>query len=319
MKQFTLFITGGAGFIGSNLVKYFLNHERIKLVRVIDNLSNGYIKNIEDFIENKKFEFIEGDIRDFEICNKVTKGIDLISHQAALGSVPRSIEDPINTASVNIIGTINILNASIKNNIQRVVLAFSSSSYGDNLSLPKIEENIGNPLSPYAVSKYSIEQFSDVFNKIYGLNYIGFRYFNVFGQNQYSDNPYAAVLPIFVNGFLNNKKIKINGDGKTTRDFTYVSNVVHANELALFTKRKESLNQTYNIACNKSISLNDIIIELNKIFKKNITIEYGDERKGDVKYSLASISKAEKLLGYKPRVYFKEGLRKYINWKKNNL
>ena len=319
MKQFTLLITGGAGFIGSNLVKYFLNHERIKLVRVIDNLSNGYIKNIEDFIENKKFEFIEGDIRDFEICNKVTKGIDLISHQAALGSVPRSIEDPINTASVNIIGTINILNASIKNNIQRVVLAFSSSSYGDNLSLPKIEENIGNPLSPYAVSKYSIEQFSDVFNKIYGLNYIGFRYFNVFGQNQYSDNPYAAVLPIFVNGFLNNKKIKINGDGKTTRDFTYVSNVVHANELALFTKRKESLNQTYNIACNKSISLNDIIIELNKIFKKNITIEYGDERKGDVKYSLASISKAEKLLGYKPRVYFKEGLRKYINWKKNNL
>ncbi len=319
MKQFNLLITGGAGFIGSNLVKYFLNHERIKLVRVIDNLSNGYIKNIEDFIENKKFEFIEGDIRDFEICNKVTKGIDLISHQAALGSVPRSIEDPINTASVNIIGTINILNASIKNNIQRVVLAFSSSSYGDNLSLPKIEENIGNPLSPYAVSKYSIEQFSDVFNKIYGLNYIGFRYFNVFGPNQYSDNPYAAVLPIFVNGFLNNKKIKINGDGKTTRDFTYVSNVVHANELALFTKRKESLNQTYNIACNKSISLNDIIIELNKIFKKNITIEYGDERKGDVKYSLASISKAEKLLGYKPRVYFKEGLRKYINWKKNNL
>ena len=237
-KKINLLITGGAGFIGSNLVEQFLEDERVGLVRVLDNLSNGYIENIQEFFDHPRFEFIEGDIRDYETCLKACEGIDKISHQAALGSVPRSIENPMQSTEVNILGTVNLMFAAVQQKVERIILAFSSSTYGDHPDLPKVEENIGNPLSPYAVTKAAIEQFADVFGKTYGLNWVGLRYFNVFGPRQSPSNPYAAVIPIFIKSIINEKDIHINGDGLTTRDFTYITNVVHMNSLALLHKRK---------------------------------------------------------------------------------
>lgn len=317
--QANLLITGGAGFIGSNLVKHFLTDERVGLVRVLDNLSNGYLENIQEFFGHPKFEFLEGDIRDYKTCLRACDNIDKISHQAALGSVPRSIENPMESTEVNILGTVNLLNAAVQKKVERIILAFSSSTYGDHPGLPKIEENIGNPLSPYAVTKASIEQFADVFEKTFGLRWIGLRYFNVFGPKQNPNNPYAAVIPIFAQAFLNKGKITINGDGKISRDFTYIDNVISMNELSLFVEQSPSLNQIYNVACGERTSLDEIVSFLKEISGNTIEVEYGPLRKGDVQHSLASIDKAKMLLGYTPLVDVKTGLKKVYSWyKKNN-
>jgi len=313
-KKTNLLITGGAGFIGSNLVEHFLRDERVGLVRVLDNLSNGYYENIEEFIGHPRFEFIEGDICDYDTCLKACEGIDKISHQAALGSVPRSIEDPMLTNKVNVGGTVNVLHAAHTKGVERVILAFSSSTYGDYHGLPKVEGKEGKPLSPYAVSKAAIEQYADVFQKTYGLNWIGLRYFNIFGPKQNADNPYAAVIPIFCKAFVDGKAPTINGDGETSRDFTYVANAVLANDLALFTENKAAINQIYNTACSDQMSLNDMIGLLQEMTGKDLKPIYGPERPGDVKHSKADISKIENLLGYQPKVRFKEGLKGVFEW-----
>jgi len=313
-KKINLLITGGAGFIGSNLVAYFLEDERVSLVRVLDNLSNGYIENIQEFFDNPRFEFIQGDIRDYETCLKACEGIDKISHQAALGSVPRSIENPMQSTEVNILGTVNLMYAAVQQKVERIILAFSSSTYGDHPNLPKVEENIGNPLSPYAVTKASIEQFARVFGDTYGLSWIGLRYFNIFGPKQNPDNPYAAVIPIFCKAFLNNGQILVNGDGETSRDFTYVDNAVLLNGLSLFIEEEGALNQTYNAACGDQVTLNEMIAYLASLNANNIKVSYGIERPGDVKHSKADISKANLRLGYSPEVRFFEGLKKVYQW-----
>ena len=313
-----LLITGGAGFIGSNLVEYFIRDKRISLVRVLDDLSNGYIENIKPYLDNPKVEFIQGDIRDYSTCLSACDGIDKITHQAALGSVPRSISNPMVSTEVNILGTVNMLHAAHTQGVERVVLACSSSTYGDHPELPKVEDRIGSPLSPYAVTKLCVEQFAEVFSKTYGLNYVGLRYFNIFGPNQNPKNPYAAVIPIFSNAYLNGQAPNINGDGETSRDFTYVENALLANDLAMFTDNKEALNQVYNVACGDQVSLNEIVTLLNKISGENIVPTFGPERLGDVKHSKADISKIENLLGYKPVVRFEEGLEKVFNWYKEN-
>ncbi|MGB0178107.1 MAG: NAD-dependent epimerase/dehydratase family protein, partial [Owenweeksia sp.] len=256
---YKILVTGGAGFIGSNLTEALLNDDSVELVRVLDDLSNGYYDNIKEFEGHPKFEFIKGDICDFDTCMTACRGIDKISHQAALGSVPRSIENPIRSNEVNVGGSVNILFAAVKNNVERVVMAFSSSTYGDSKSLPKVEDVIGRPLSPYAVTKYADELYADVFSKTYNINYIGLRYFNVFGRKQNPNNPYAAVIPLFSKAYLEGKSPLINGDGKTSRDFTYIENAVHANKRALFTDNDAALNQVYNIAFGEQNTLLDLI------------------------------------------------------------
>jgi len=313
-NKINLLITGGAGFIGSNLVEHFLNDSRVALVRVLDDLSNGYYENIKEFEDHPKFEFIKGDITNYNTCLKATKGIDKITHQAALGSVPRSIENPMRSTEVNVLGTVNVLHAAVTNKVERVILACSSSTYGDHPGLPKVEDKIGNPLSPYAVTKFSIEQMADVFQKTYGLNYIGLRYFNIFGPKQMPDNPYAAVIPIFCQAFIDGKAPVINGDGKTSRDFTYVENAVLANDLALFTGNEKALNQVYNTACGDQVTLNEMIGLLQNISGRDIKAEYGPERPGDVRHSKADISKIENLLEYEPQVRFREGLERVYSW-----
>jgi UDP-N-acetylglucosamine 4-epimerase len=313
-QKINLLITGGAGFIGSNLVEHFLKDERVGLVRVLDDLSNGYYENIEEFIGHPRFEFMEGDICDYDTCLKACEGIHKISHQAALGSVPRSIEDPMLTNKVNVEGTVNVLHAAKTQEVERVILAFSSSTYGDHPGLPKVEGLEGKPLSPYAVSKAAIEQYADVFGETYGLNWIGLRYFNIFGPKQNPDNPYAAVIPIFCKAFLENDRITINGDGETSRDFTFVANAVLANDLALFTENKEAINQVYNTACGDQVSLNEMVDMLKSITAKEVEVHYGPERAGDVKHSKADISKISKLLQYKPAVRFNEGLNQVFRW-----
>ena len=314
MESVKLLITGGAGFIGSNLVEHFINDNRISIVRVLDDLSTGSFDNIREFIKHPKFEFLQGDICDYSTCLKATEGIDKISHQAALGSVPRSIDNPMRSTQVNILGTVNLLHAAVKNGVNRVVLACSSSTYGDSDELPKEENRIGNPLSPYAVTKFSIEQFAAVFKRHYGLNYIGLRYFNVFGPRQSPDNPYSAVIPIFCKAFIDNRRPTINGDGETSRDFTYVANVLQANDIALFNANENAINQIYNVACQDRISLNQMVDVLHKITGKSIQPEYGPHRAGDVKHSEADITKIKERLGYKPTIYFEEGLSKTYNW-----
>jgi UDP-N-acetylglucosamine 4-epimerase len=313
-KKIKLLITGGAGFIGSNLVEKYINDPRVSLVRVVDDLSNGYLSNIQPYFGNPKFEFIQADICDYKVCVNVTNDIDKVTHQAALGSVPRSIKDPMRSTEVNILGTVNLLHACYVNKVERIILACSSSTYGDSLILPKKEENIGKPLSPYAVTKYAVEVFADVFHKTYGLNYIGLRYFNIFGPRQNPDNPYAAVIPIFCDAFIKGISPVINGDGETSRDFTYIENALHANHLALFSNNPESFNQVYNVACGDQVTLNEMVESLKKITSKNINAEYREERKGDVKHSKADISKIEKLLGYSKKVSFYDGLLKTFNW-----
>lgn len=309
-----IIVTGGAGFIGSNLTETLLNDERVEKVRVIDDLSNGYASNLDEFRDHHKFEFFQADICDYEKMLELTRGFHLISHQAALGSVPRSLQNPMRSTMVNIDGTVNILFAAVQNKISRVVLACSSSTYGDSPDLPKKEERIGRPLSPYAITKFAVELYADVFKKAYGLDYVGLRYFNVFGPKQSPDNPYAAVIPLFCKAFLEGKQPVINGDGTHSRDFTYVDNAVQANVLSMFTDNANALNQVYNVACGEQTSLNEMVEALRHISGKNISAIHGSERPGDVKHSKADISKISSLLGYKPSVYFKDGLAKIYPW-----
>lgn len=314
-----IIVTGGAGFIGSNLVEALIHHPDVEAVRVIDNLSNGSYDNIKEFESHAKFDFYQEDICDYEKMVELTAGFQAISHQAALGSVPRSIEDPMLSTKVNIDGTVNILHAAVKNNIERVVLACSSSTYGDSKELPKKEETIGKPLSPYAITKYANELYAEVFQKTYGLNYIGLRYFNVFGPKQSPDNPYAAVIPIFCKAFIENKQPTINGDGITSRDFTFVDNAVQANIKAIFTESKEAVNEIYNVACGEQTSLNEMVEMLRNISQKEIKALYGPERPGDVKHSKADIEKIKTMLDYDPTVYFEEGLNKVYSWYKEQM
>jgi UDP-N-acetylglucosamine 4-epimerase len=313
-----ILITGGAGFIGSNLTEYLLNKEGIELVRVFDNLATGCLKNIQQFEANPKFEFVQGDIRDFETCVNACDGIDLISHQAALGSVPRSINDPLTTNEVNITGTLNIFTAAKQKAIKRVVYAASSSTYGDHPGLPKVEDKIGNPLSPYAVTKYVNELYANVYARTYGMEFIGLRYFNVFGPRQNPDGPYAAVIPLFIRAILDNEPPLMNGDGEHSRDFTFVGNAVHANDCALFATNPSAVNQVFNIAAGERTSLNQLFEMLKEIGGSDLAPKYGPERKGDVKHSLADISKAKNLIGYNPSVNVKQGLKTAFEWYRKN-
>ena len=309
-------ITGGAGFIGSNLVEYLLKYNA-GYVRVLDNLSNGYFDNIKMFINLPNFEFINGDIRDFETCRKAVTDMDFVSHQAALGSVPRSIADPILTNDVNINGFLNILLASKESNkIKKFVYAASSSTYGDSLDLPKIEGFEGKPLSPYAVSKAVNEMYADVFSKVYNFNTIGLRYFNVFGPRQNPNNPYAAVIPIFCKKILNCEQPIIYGDGLTSRDFTFIENVIQANIKALFSDNFEQ-HEIFNVACGNQVCLNEIVEALNRLNKSSIIPLYRDMRKGDVRHSKASIDKIREYLNYNPLFDFNKGLNIVFNWYKD--
>ncbi|MFZ1790759.1 MAG: SDR family oxidoreductase [Saprospiraceae bacterium] len=319
MTRFNILVTGGAGFIGSNLVQALLQHDRISLVRVMDNLSTGHLKNIEKFAHQTKFEFVEGDIRDFEACKRACEGIDLISHQAALGSVPRSIKDPLTTNEVNITGTLNIFLAAANQGVRRIVFAASSSTYGDSKELPKREERIGKPLSPYAVTKYVNELYADVFAQTFGIEYVGLRYFNIFGPNQDPNGSYAAVIPLFFQAALTNVSPTINGDGSNSRDFTYVENAVEANIKALFIENKESINTIYNIACAEKTSLVELWNLIKELTGANCDCIFGPTRLGDVSHSLASIDKAKALLMYEGEIKIKEGLEITSRWYKQNI
>lgn len=309
-------ITGGAGFIGSNLVKALLKDERIGKVRVLDNLSTGFYRNISAFEKKPDFEFIKGDIRDFDTCKKACEGMDLISHQAALGSVPRSISDPITSNAVNISGTLNIFYAAKECNIKKVVYAASSSTYGDSKNLPKVEHIIGQPLSPYAITKYVNELYAKIFSDLYNMNLIGLRYFNVFGPNQDPDGAYAAVIPLFFKSALQKKAAIINGDGLFSRDFTYVENAVNANILALLSDNPEANNQVYNIACGERTTLNELWQYICEALSVSIEPLHGPERSGDIPHSLANVEKGKKLLNYNPKIKVREGLQKAAHYYK---
>lgn len=313
IKNHRFLVTGGAGFIGSNLVAYLLDHGAV-LVRVLDNFSNGHRANIERFLKHPNFEFIEGDIRDFETCKSAVSGMDYVSHQAALGSVPRSITDPITTNGVNISGFLNMLTAVKETpEVKRMVYAASSSTYGDSKALPKVEEHIGNPLSPYAVTKYVNELYANVFGSTYNTDLIGLRYFNVYGPYQSPNGAYAAVIPLFMQALKDGVSSKIHGDGEQTRDFTYVANAVQANIKAFFADTKAS-NQVYNVACGERISINTLWEGLKIAAQSDLNPTFVPTRKGDVRDSLADISKAERLLGYIPEVKVKEGLQLTWDW-----
>ncbi|SKB93849.1 SDR family oxidoreductase [Daejeonella lutea] len=320
ISKHSFLVTGGAGFIGSNIVEYLLKYKAGR-VRVLDNLSNGYFDNIKDFTSLPNFEFILGDIRDLETCRKAVEGIDCISHQAALGSVPRSITDPITTNEVNIKGFLNML-AAAKDCAPnaKFVYAASSSTYGDSIELPKVEGREGKPLSPYAVTKAVNEMYAEVFSSIYGMHSTGLRYFNIFGPKQNPNNPYAAVIPIFCKAFIENTQPIVNGDGETSRDFTFVENAVQANIKALL-HHGQNQHTIFNTACGDQVSLNSILEILRELSGKNIQAIYKNERPGDVKHSKASIEKIQKELGYLPGFNFSEGLKIVYNWyiKSNTL
>ncbi|MHA8057396.1 SDR family oxidoreductase [Aquirufa nivalisilvae] len=308
LSKHSILVTGGAGFIGSNLVEYLLKYNA-KHIRILDNLSNGYFENINEFLTLPNVEFIQGDIRDFKTCVEAVKGIEFVSHQAALGSVPRSISDPITTNEVNISGFLNMLTAVKENKqVKRFVYAASSSTYGDSKELPKVEGIEGKPLSPYAVTKLVNELYADVFSKVYGVHAIGLRYFNVFGPKQNPNNAYAAVIPLFCKNFIEGRSPTINGDGETSRDFTFVENVIQAN-IKAFEYNALMKHEVYNTACGDQISLNEMIKILRIISGKEINANFTDERQGDIKHSLASIELITKKLGYQPQVKFKEGLQ----------
>ena len=313
-----ILVTGGAGFIGSNIIEYLLPKKN--KITCLDNLITGKKENIEIFLDNPNFKFIEGDITNIDDCDRACKGNDLILHQAALGSVPRSIENPIRTNDININGFLNILCSAKKNNIKRIVYAASSSTYGDSKKLPKIENQVGLPLSPYAVTKYVNELYAGVFANLYDLELIGLRYFNVFGRKQDSNGAYAAAIPKFIKSFINYESPIIHGDGTQSRDFTYIDNVIQANELAATTKNIKALNQVYNIACGEQSFLNDLVETLKELLSKfddqikNVNVSYGPERVGDIKHSLASIEKAQNLLNYQPSHNVKSGLNTAIEW-----
>ena len=311
LSKYSFLITGGAGFIGSNLVGYLIQHGA-QQVRVLDNFSNGYKANLTEFMEHPAFELIEGDIRNLETCKHAMEGMDFVSHQAALGSVPRSIKDPATTHAVNCTGFLNMLIAlKDSETVKRMVYAASSSTYGDSTSLPKVEDVIGKPLSPYAVTKYVNELYAEVFGKTYGTDCIGLRYFNVFGPKQSPNGAYAAVIPVFMQALKEGVPPTIHGDGKQTRDFTYVDNAVQANIRAFFASEAAS-NDVFNVACGERIDLNYLWEVLKTAAHSECDAMYGPPRRGDVRDSLADISKAKRLLGYEPKVTVKEGLK--LTW-----
>ncbi len=323
IKNSRVLVTGGAGFIGSNLIETLLKQNNH--VKCLDNFATGKKQNIQNFLLQENFEMIIGDIRETADCQNAVKDVEYVLHQAALGSVPRSINDPKTTNDVNIDGFLNMLIASRDAKVKRFVYAASSSTYGDHPDLPKLENKIGKPLSPYAITKYVNELYGSVFAKLYGIETIGLRYFNVFGRKQDPDGPYAAVIPKFIKAFISHEKPVIYGDGNQSRDFTYIENVVQINQLAAITQQPEAVNQVYNVAIGEQTSLNDLtghIIRLLSQFDPEIATiqpEYGPERTGDVKHSLASIEKAQNLLGYAPNYKFRQGLEEAIEWYWINL
>lgn len=309
-------ITGGAGFIGSNLCEALL--KRGHFVRCLDDLSTGKAENIQSFLENPNFEFIKGDIRDLDTCMNACKTIDYVSHQAAWGSVPRSIEMPLVYEEINIKGTLNMLEAARQNNVKKFVYASSSSVYGDEPTLPKKEGREGNLLSPYALTKRTNEEYAALYTKLYGLETIGFRYFNVFGRRQDPDGAYAAVIPKFVSSLLYNIAPKINGDGTQSRDFTYIENVIEANLKGMQAPR-EAAGEAFNIAYGGQVNLNELYQKLSELLNKKIEPVYGPERAGDIKHSNADIGKARKLLRYAPDYSFERGIERTIKWYEKNM
>jgi len=321
--QHKILITGGAGFIGSNLCEYFLNkgHE----VVCLDNFATGHKHNLIECIKNSNFRLIEGDIRNIMDCQKAVEGIDYVFHQAALGSVPRSINDPITTNEVNVSGFLNMLVAARDAKVKRFIYAASSSTYGDSEGLPKVEEVIGKPLSPYAITKYVNELYAEIFSRTYGLETIGLRYFNVFGRKQDPEGAYAAVIPKFVMQLMQLESPKINGDGNYSRDFTYIDNVIQMNELAMETKNSAAVNTVYNTAFGDRNTLNDLVGYLKDYLSQfnpaigAVSIKYGPNRAGDIPHSLASIDKAKELLGYDPKYSLHQGLKEAVAWYWENL
>lgn len=318
-----ILITGGAGFIGSNLTEYFL--DKGHKVVVLDNFATGHRHNLIQHEGNPNFELIEGDIRNTSDCEKSVKGVDYVLHQAALGSVPRSIKDPQTSNEVNVSGFLNMLVAAKDANIKRFVYAASSSTYGDSETLPKVEDVIGKPLSPYAITKYVNELYAEVFSKTYGLETIGLRYFNVFGRRQDPNGAYAAVIPLFVKKFMNHESPIINGKGDYSRDFTYIDNVIQMNEKAMFVDDYKAVNTVYNTAVGDRTTLNQLVEFLKELLTdydqeiSKIAIIHGANRQGDIPHSLASIEKAKKLLGYEPTHAIQQGLKESIDWYWKNL
>ena len=322
-KNLHILVTGGAGFIGSNLCENLLQNGNI--VTCLDNFSTGKKENIAPFLQNKRFKLIEGDIRDLETCEKACQNVDYVLHQAALGSVPRSIKDPITSNMVNVSGFLNMLVASKNAEVKRFIYAASSSTYGDSKHMPKIEDIIGKPLSPYAITKYVNELYADVFSKTYGIETIGLRYFNVFGRSQDPNGAYAAVIPKFVMQLMKHESPTINGDGSYSRDFTYIENVVEMNLRALTTNNQDAINTVYNVAFGERTDLNQLV----DLLKKNLSIydpdiakiepNYGPNRLGDVPHSLASIDKAKEKLGYEPEFDIAKGLENAVAWYWENL
>jgi len=313
ISQKTFLVTGGAGFIGSNIVEYLLKYNAKKVI-VLDNLATGFEENLQSFFSLPNFKFIQGDICDTNGCKKAFEGIDFVFHQAALGSVPRSIENPIATHNANASGFLSVLVAAKNAGVKRVVYASSSSVYGDSTDSPKREDKIGKPLSPYAVSKLVNEFYSDIFSRTYNMQIIGLRYFNIFGPRQNPKGAYAAAIPLFIDGLLNNKPVFINGDGEQSRDFTFVENAVQANIKAMFCENKEVLGSVCNIAMGDKISVNQLFNALKKITGSSLAPTYQEERRGDVKNSLADISKARTILGYEPAVKIEDGLQRTVEW-----
>ena len=313
----TILITGGAGFIGSNLCEYFLEGNEIVC---LDDLSTGDRSNIASLVSRSNFKFIQGDIRDVKQCAEAIKGADLVFHQAALGSVPRSINDPISTNQVNINGFLNMLVSAKEEGVDRFIYAASSSTYGDHPDLPKVEDKIGNPLSPYAVTKRANELYGKVFADLYGMEIIGLRYFNVFGKNQSPDGPYAAAIPKFIDLLIRHESPIVHGDGEQSRDFTHINNVLHANEQAALTDPVNAKGEIYNIAYGARCTVNELveklIIELSKFDPEinNVQVKYGATRQGDVKHSVADISKAKSNLNYNPQYSLEKGIEEAIDW-----
>jgi len=306
-------VTGGAGFIGGHISEYLLKNGAAK-VRVLDNMVNGFGKNLEVLKQYSAFEFIEGDIRNEEICRQACNGIDYVSHQAALGSVPRSIKEPVYFNEVNVGGFVNMLKAAVNTNVKQFVYASSSSVYGDEPTLPKKEERVGNCLSPYAATKKTNELYAQVFADVYGLKIMGFRYFNIFGPRQDPDGPYAAVIPLFVKGILNRTPVYINGDGEQTRDFTFVDNAVQINVKGMLTDNAEALKKAYNVAVGERFTVNDLYNTCRQQLNSDWQPTYREPRVGDIRHSLADISLAKDLLDYQPTKRFEDGLIETINY-----
>ena len=309
-----ILITGGAGFIGSNLTEALLEREDVELVRVIDNFATGYRHNVEEFLKHPKYEFVEGDIRNYEDVYKACEGIDVISHQAALGSVPRSLKDPMTSNNTNVLGSMNVFYAAKELGVDRVIYASSSSVYGDDPGSPKEEDRLGNVLSPYAASKRSIELYAKAFSNVYPFRFIAMRYFNVFGPRQNAQGAYAAVIPQFITALMEGRQATIFGDGEQTRDFTYIANVLQMNILAMSTQNKDAFNRYYNVACGETTSLNRVYEILASCAGSDLKALHTDPRAGDIKDSLANIELVSKHIGYIPSIKIEEGLKKTYNW-----